>query len=299
MVELSQEQQQSYLIVINQAGLSQLKNKAAKGLLYQYSSSAEVLNEKLSARTGIEIALFQAISNLKAKPEVFEETKPKAEAKPEVFEEIKPKAEANPEVFEETKPKAEAKPEAFEEIKPKLETKTDVVKNAAPEEAYKFFSCSLDKNGQEAVNPVPTVSGKTNEVSLLKAIKECSSWAENDQDLYVYNEGRCESQVHIGVAKAMCYLAVTPSNIKVPASVQVTPIYSCAQLKDSSYQKDDAPFTYASNAPMANVDQVRQCADWAINKGDSLAFGEGACSEFYPDPDSALAGCLANLQSLL
>jgi hypothetical protein len=59
MSALTAEEKQAYMNVIDQAHLSQLKNKAAKGLLYQYASSTDILNEKLSVRTKIDITLFK------------------------------------------------------------------------------------------------------------------------------------------------------------------------------------------------------------------------------------------------
>ena len=379
MVALSQDQQQSYMNLINQANLSRGKHKAAKGLLQIYSSSSDELNEKLSARIGIDIKILQAISNpapavpvqepvqeIAPAPAPTPEAVVEAQQEPVSLPEFVPEPVVVPEVAQKTvielqqapvileavektpptlnkyqlrakhkpvekqqldnkpvpveKPIEETPPtlnkyqlKAQHKVKPtpvenqQLDNKPvpveKPVEEAAPKpqadnKTYKVVLCSENEAGKVVANAAPTIISKNNPKSFLEGIAKCSSLVNNDKLSYISTNSKCELPSSGGEAKAMCYLEILPSDITVPSSDHVTPIYSCS-YNGNSYQKGGAPFAYISKTDLGSVDQVHDCADWALKGGESLAIGNGVCSAFYPGVDSALAGCLSNLSHLI
>lgn len=294
MPQLTQEQTQQYLNLINQANVHRIVYSALLSSLSNPSKSIDDLNSYLSKRTKIDISQFQAITATKSAPVLEVKLQPAAEQKAEVKPAPQEPA-PTPEPAIEAKPapipevKIEQKPEVKVEVKPTPQEpaptpeKNPEVKIEQPKPVVlEFYTCTDSDSPIKNTNP----SVVNNGTNLQEAIKQCADWSESaDNSSYVFYKNECTFVPEAILAAAMCYSTVIPAHI--PNLSKHTPgIYSC-----NNNVRAEKPFTHLYGNEAGRAQQLKDCANWMLDGNSALALGSNACEEFT-NYQEMLAGCL-------
>jgi len=289
MPQLTQEQKQQYINLINQVTVHRIVYDALMSSLNNPSKSLDDLNSYLSKRTKIDIAKFQAITA--PKPEVNVEAQPEPQPAPEIKVEAKPEPKKpEPEVKVKPEPKPQPAPEIKVEVKPEVKVEPDPkpqkpapeVKVEAKPVVLEFYACNDSASPMKNDKPSVINDGS----NLQAAIQNCSDWSESTNNTgYVFYKNECTFVPEAVLAAAMCYSSIIPAHIP-NLSKHVPGVYSCVNNVRAA-----TPFTHLYNGEAGQAQQLRDCSNWMLDGNSSLSVNNGACEEFS-NYQEILAGCL-------